>query len=138
MRQGIKNFLWIILVLVAFFAFSALRGGTAMYLDFGEDAVVATAPEHFSHTVNYDAITNLELVDEFDPGTMISGGETRKLYWGTWKNDIWGEYTLCASKKIDNALLVTSSNGELLVLNYENEKTTEALLTLFSDLVANR
>ena len=78
------------------------------------------------------------MVDEFDPGTMISGGETRKLYWGTWKNDIWGEYTLCASKKIDNALLVTSSNGELLVLNYENEKTTEALLTLFSDLVANR
>lgn len=138
MRQGIKNFLWIILVIVAFFAFSALRGGTTMYFDFGETAVVATAPEHFSHTVNYDDITNLELVDEFDPGTMISGGETRKLYWGTWKNDIWGEYTLCASKKIDNALLVTSSNGELLVLNYENEKTTEALLTLFSDLVANR
>ena len=138
MRQGIKNILWFIIALVAFFAFSVLRGGTSMYLDFGEDAAVVTAPEHFSHTVNFDDITNLELVDDFDPGTMIAGGETRKLYWGTWKNDIWGEYTLCASKKIDNALLVTSSNGELLVLNYENEKTTEALLTLFSDLVANR
>lgn len=137
MNERVKNFVWIVVVIAAFSIFSITRGGTYTYLDFGEEALTVSAPENYTYIINYDDITDLELVDEFDPGTMLSGGETRKYRWGSWKNDAWGEYVLCSSKRIDNALLVTNANGTTLALNYESEKTTEALLGLLTNLIEN-
>lgn len=135
MSDRLKNFVWIIVVIVAFTVFSLLRGGTSTYFDFGEETLSITAPENYTYEVEYDEIVHLELVNEFEPGTLISGGETRKYQWGTWKNDTWGEYTLCASKQIDNALILSLSNGETLVLNYESEQTTDTLLELINDMI---
>ena len=135
MNERVKNFVWLIIIIVAFSIFSVARGGTSTYLDFGEDALTVSAPENYTYIVNYDDISGLELVDEFDPGTMISGGETRKYRWGNWKNDAWGEYVLCSSKRIDNALLVTHADGTTLALNYESEETTDALLGLITNLI---
>lgn len=138
MNERVKNLVWIVIVIAAFSIFSVMRGGTSTYLDFGDEAVTLSAPENYSYVLNYDDITGLELVDEFDPGTMISGGETRRYRWGTWENDVWGQYTLCSSKRIDCALIVTLTSGETLVLNYESDKTTDALLGLFTDLAESR
>lgn len=137
MSERLKNIIWLVVVLVAFTIFSTARGGTSTHLDFGEDKLTITAPENYTYDVEYDEIQNIEFVDEFEPGIMVSGGETRKYQWGTWKNELWGEYTLCVSKQIDNALLISHSDGELLVLNYESDKTTETLLDLFTDLLAD-
>lgn len=137
MNERLKNLVWLIVIIAAFTIFSMARGGTSVYLDFGEEQLNVTAPENYTYTVDYDDIANMELIEEFDPGTMISGDETRKYRWGTWKNDTWGEYTLCASKKIDNALVISLSNGETLVINYESEDTTFSLLGLIDDLIEN-
>lgn len=138
MSERLKNIIWLIIILVGFTLFSMARGGTSTYLDFGDDKLTVTAPESFIYTVDYDKIDQVELLDEFEPGTMVSGGETRKYQWGTWENETMGKYTLCVSKRIDNALLISHSDGELLILNFESDKTTEALLDLFHDLLADR
>ncbi len=138
MSERLKNFIWLIVIVVAFMVFSNVRGGTSTYLDFGEDKLTVTAPENFNFSVNYDYVTNIELVNEFDPGTLVNGNETRKYRWGTWRNDVWGEYTLCSSIKIDNALVLSLANEETLVINYESEETTAALLELIDDLIENR
>ena len=135
MSERLKNFVWIIVVIVAFSIFSLLRGGTSIYLNFDEDSLFITAPENYTHKVAYDEIIHFELIDKFDPGTLISGGENRKYQWGTWKNDTWGEYALCASKQIDNALILSLSNGELLVLNYESKQFTAALPEFFNSMI---
>lgn len=138
MNERLKNIIWLVVILAAFTIFSTARGGTSTTLDFGDDKLTVNAPENYTYVVGYDEISSVELVDQFEPGTMVSGGETRKYQWGTWKNEFWGEYTLCVSKQIDNALLISRSDGELLVLNYESDKTTETLLDLFHDLLADR
>ena len=138
MSERLKNFIWLIIVVIAFSIFSSVRSGTYTYLDLDEDTLTVIAPKGFSYVVDYDDFTGIELIDEFEPGTMVSGGETRKYQWGTWNNELWGEYTLCVSKRIDNALLISHSDGKTLVLNYESSKTTESLLDLFSDLLADR
>lgn len=137
MSERLKNLIWLVVILAAFTIFSTARGGTSTTLDFGEDNLTVTAPENYTYVVDYDEINNIELVDKFESGAMVSGGETRKYQWGTWKNETWGEYTLCITKRIDNALLISHSDGELLVLNYESDKTTEALLELFNDLLVD-
>ena len=138
MSERLKNFIWLIIIVIAFSIFSAVRSGTHTYLDLDENTLTVIAPEGFSYVLDYDDFTGIELIDKFEPGTMVSGGDTRKYQWGTWENEIWGEYTLCVSKRIDNALLISHSDGETLVLNYESNKTTESLLVLFSDLMADR
>lgn len=137
MNERLKNLIWLIVVVVAFAIFSTVRGGTSTYLDFGDAALTVTGPENFSYVIDYDEISSIDLVDEFDPGTMISGGATRKYQWGIWENQAYGEFTLCVSKRIDNALIISLANGETLVINYESEDTTEALLGLINNLINN-
>lgn len=137
MNERLKNMIWLIVVVVAFAIFSSVRGGTSTYLDFSDEKITVIAPENFSYVIGYEDIRNVELVDEIDPGTMLSGGETRKYQWGTWENQAYGEYTLCVSKRIDNALVFSLANGETLVVNYESDDTTQALLDLINDLIKN-
>lgn len=137
MNERLKNIIWLVVILVAFTIFSTVRGGTSTYLDFGEEKLTVTAPENYTYVVDYNDINTIELVNKFDPGTMVSGGETRKYQWGTWKNEVWGEYSLCASKQIDSILLISHSDGELLAVNFESTETTTSLLELFNDLLAD-
>ena len=138
MNERLKNLIWLIVIVVAFAIFSTVRGGTSTYLDFSDDKITVTAPENFSYIAEYDEISSIELVDEFEPGTMISGGDTRKYQWGTWENQAYGEFTLCVSKRIDNALIISLANGETLVVNYESDQTTQALLDFINGLIENR
>lgn len=138
MNGRYKNLIWLVIILAAFTIYSFVSGGTSTYLSFEGDAITVTAPESYSYAVNYDDIADVTLVDEFDAGTAVSGSENRSYYWGAWENDVWGEYTLCASKKIDNALVITCTDGSRLVVNYESESTTASLLELVNELLAAR
>lgn len=138
MNGRYKNLIWLVVILAAFTIYSFASGGTSTYLSFEGDAITVTAPESYTHAVNYDDIADVSLVDEFDAGTAVSGSENRRYYWGTWENNVWGEYTLCASKKIDNALVITTTSGDHLVVNYESESTTASLLELVNELLASR
>lgn len=138
MSTKAKNTIFLILVLVVFFVLTSIFGGTGMNVDFGEDSLTVSGPGKYSFTVDYDRIANMELVELTDPGVMISGGENRSYYWGSWENEAWGSYTLCASKKTDTALRLTTTDGEYLVFNYQGEETTASILEMFPQLLAHR
>lgn len=138
MSQRLKNLIWFIIIIAAFVIVTQLRGSSGIYLDFGDDVLTVSAPNDFSHTIPYDNIVKLELVELTNVGTAVSGDENRKYYWGTWENDTWGQYTLCASKKINNAILITTTNKDFLVFNYESKETTEAMLKMFTELLENQ
>lgn len=138
MNGRYKNLIWLVVILAAFTIYSVVSGGTSTYLSFEGDTMTVTAPESYSYAVSFDDIAEVEVVDEFDAGTAVTGSENRSYYWGGWENDIWGEYTLCASKKISNALVVTCTDGSRLVVNYESESTTASLLGLVNELLAAR
>ncbi|MGM9607181.1 MAG: PH domain-containing protein [Oscillospiraceae bacterium] len=133
-----KNTIFLVLVLVVFTVGSWAVGGTSISPDFGDDALTFSGPQKFSFTVDYDQIADLELVELTDPGTMLSGGENRSYYWGSWENEAWGTYTLCAAKKIDTAILLTTRDGEYLVFNYQDGDTTQSMLQMFRDLLEHR
>lgn len=138
MSSKAKNTIFLILVLVVFTVGSWAMGGTGVTPDFGDDALTLGGPQKFSFTVTYDQIEALELVELADPGTMRSGGENRSYYWGSWENEAWGAYTLCAYKKFDTAILLTARNGEHLVFNYQDSDTTASMLQMFQELLAHR
>lgn len=138
MSSTAKNYIWIVIVLVAFTLFSFLRGGSGISPDFQEDSLTIHGPNKFSITVQYDQIAHMELVELSDPGNMLSGGENRSCRWGTWERDDWGSYFLCALKKVDTAISITTLEGERVVFNYQDRDTTESILDMFHELLADR
>lgn len=133
-----KNTIVLVLVLAVFLVLTSIFGGTGMNVDFGDDSLTVTGPQKYSFTVDYDQIAKMELVELTDAGTMLSGGENRSYYWGTWENGAWGSYTLCAAKKPDTALCLTTTGGEHLVFNYQDDDTTASILQMFQELLAHR
>ena len=138
MSTKAKNTIFLILVLVVFTVGAWTMGGTGVTPDFGADALTVSGPKKFSFTVDYDQVADLELVELTDPGTLLSGGENRSYFWGSWENEAWGAYTLCASQKIDTAIRLTTRDGESLVFNYQDDDTTKSMLQMFTDLLAHR
>ena len=138
MSAKAKNTIFLVLVLVAFIVLTSIFGGTGMNVDFGEDSLTVFGPGKYSFTVDYDRVADMERVELTDPGAMISGGENRSYCWGSWENEAWGSYTLCASKKIDTAIHMTTTDGEHLVFNFQDEDTTASILEMFTQLLAHR
>lgn len=138
MKQSAKTLLVTVVVIAAFFLFSHFRGDTVTNISFGNDALTLTAPQQFTCTVQYDDILSLELAESFDTGTQISGGENRRYIWGERETEDRGRCTFCASKKIDNAIVLTMSDGGQILFNYESEDTTAAILSMLQSLLDDR
>ena len=138
MKQASKTLLVTVIVIAAFLLFARFRGDTVSNIAFGDDALTLTAPQKYTCVVDYDDIQSLELTDSFDPGTQVSGGENRRYIWGERETALWERCTFCVSKKIDNAIVITTTDGGHILFNYESEDTTAAILPMFRTLLDNR
>ncbi|MGN1004472.1 MAG: PH domain-containing protein [Oscillospiraceae bacterium] len=138
MSAKAKNTIVLVLVLVVFLVLTSIFGGTGMNVDFGEDTLTVTGPKKYSFTVDYDQIASLELAELTEAGTMISGGGNRSYYWGSWENDAWGRYTLCAAKKTETVILITTREDERLAFNYQGSDTTASIFQMFNELLEHR
>ncbi len=132
-----KNLLIILLLLamVLFYVFSG--GSVGISLDFGEDSLSVSASD-YDWTIPYDHIESLELAGLPDLGIQMEGIERNKLSCGTWKNDAWGEYTLCVNPKNHQCIVVVMDDGDIFVLNYENSDSTEQLHKMFTELLCSK
>lgn len=137
MNRTLKTFLTVLAIAVAFLVLTRLFGDTSIGISFGDDAMTLTAPRQYSITVDYDDILTLELTDSFETGTQLSGGENRRYVWGEWENAD-GRCLLCVSKKIDNAVVVTTVDGERVLFNYESADTTQGIHRMLLELLADR
>lgn len=139
MKRTLKLFLYAIIFIAAFMAFTWFTGRNSVTIDFGEDALTLYAPKGHTISIEYDLIKSLELVEiPEDTGSILSGGENRRYSWGERENTAWGTYTLYISKKIDVAILITTYNDEIFVYNYESDQTTTSMIQMFTELLAHR
>ena len=125
----------LILVLVLFYVFSG--GSVGISLDFGENELTLSA-SNYDWLIPYDEIESLELTKLPDKGALIEGIEKRTLCCGTWKNDTFGEYTLCIDPRSENCIIIRMKSGGVYVLNYENSDSTKQLHQMFTDLLRSK
>ena len=69
--------------------------------------------------------------------TKVSGVQNRRLYYGTFHNDVYGTYALCAVPSIPSAIEIRTKNG-IILFNYESEKVTAALSTSLTEFVSEK
>lgn len=137
MNSKQKNLAVIILILALVLLYIFSGGSVGISLDFGEDGLTLSASD-YDWFIPYSQIESLELTEFAAPGTLIDGTEKRTLCCGTWKNDIWGEYTLCADPRIGSCIVIRMKSGDIYVLNYENSDSTGQLHRMFTALLHSK
>ena len=137
MNSKQKNLALIVLILalVLFYIFSG--GSVGISLDFGENELILSASS-YDWRIPYGEIESLELTDLPELGTVINGSEKRTLCCGTWQNEAFGEYTLCANPRIGNCIIIRMKSGDVYVMNYENSDSTGQLHQMFTDLLRSK
>lgn len=95
-------------------------------LDWSDTGVLAADPDGNVYTVSYADVTSVQLMECGDFGRCISGQQTKTCICGTWKNELWGEYQICADPRVGLSIVFRTSEN-LFVLNYESNETTAAL-----------
>ena len=136
-----KQLLFLIVVVIAWTALSPLlRGGTGEaeldYLDDRMVIAVSGSDRADAIEVPYASILSVETVYGLDLGEMVQGEQSRNLWCGTWKNDVYGEYFLEIQPKHDVYCVITGTD-RVYVLNLrtkaDTESFTDALRRLLED-----
>lgn len=134
-----RNILAIAIIFVGVTAFSLFRGAKPMQLAFLDDEMTITGPENapFVVTIPYQDIRSVsewDSADSLEPGFCREGLDTSRCRFGTWCNDAFGDYTLCASPGISNYIVLETADG-VVAFNYESADSTHHLYLALADLL---
>ena len=125
-----RNQLWT--VLVAMVVLFGLLGGNSLSVAPGVESLSLMLHDGTSQTVNYSAVTELELLEDANYGVMYEGKDTRQGSSGIWEHPQWGTYTLCAYASSDKAIRITTDT-HCYVVNLASDGETEQLYQLIQD-----
>ena len=126
MQPRVKRILLTLVILALAFFFYGVFGRNTLLLSLDNSAVTLSGPESSSYSVPFSSIASMELREEFDPGEAVDGGLKNHIRYGSWQNEEFGDYQLFASDKIQAVIVLRTGDGELLVYNYESDKTTRS------------
>ncbi len=136
MKAMVKTFLVTVVIIAAYFLFSSLRGGTGTNIQFDADTIKLSAPERFTCSIPYKDIIEVKLVESWSEIKWVTlGRENRRYVWDFVRYGDNKTGVLCLTKKIDNAILITDTDGTQVLFNYENEDTTQRIFDMLPDLI---
>lgn len=132
MQPRVKRILLTLLVLALAIFFYGVFGRNILLLTLENESVTLSGPDSSVCSVPYSNIVSMELHENFDPGAAVDGGIKNHIRYGLWNNDKFGNYNLFVSEKINPVIILQTDSGEVLVFNYESEKTTRSFYESFT------
>ena len=136
MQPRTRRILLTLLILALAIFFYGVFGRNTLLLSLGDETVTLSGPEESSFSVPFSSIASMELRESFSPGTAVDGGVKNHIRYGLWHNDEWGDYQLFSSEKIEPVIVLYTEEGDVLVYNYESDKTTRSHYETFTDYLA--
>ena len=136
MQPRTRRILLTLLILALAIFFYGVFGRNTLLLSLGDETVTLSGPENSSFSVPFSSIASMELRESFSPGAAVDGGVKNHIRYGLWHNDEWGDYQLFTSEKIEPVIVLYTEEGDVLVYNYESDKTTRSHFETFTDYLA--
>ncbi len=136
MQPRTRRILLTLLILALAIFFYGVFGRNTLLLSLGDETVTLSGPENSSFSVPFSSIASMELRESFSPGAAVDGGVKNHIRYGLWHNDEWGDYQLFSSEKIEPVIVLYTEEGDVLVYNYESDKTTRSHYETFTDYLA--
>ena len=132
MQPRIKRILFTLLIIALGVFFYGVFGRNTLLLSLDNDAVTLSGPENSAYSVPFSSIASMELRVDFDPGEPVDGRTKNHIRYGLWHNAEFGDYQLFTSEKIEPVIVLRTADGEVLVYNYESDKTTRSYSESFA------
>ena len=128
-----KNQLWTLLLAAAVLLYT-LIGGPGFSVAPGSTELLLTMHDGETAAVAYGSITEAELLENPQYGTMVEGKDERTGKSGTWEHPEWGTCTLCVYASCDTAVRILTEE-RCYVVNLSSETETEQLYQLILDKI---
>lgn len=124
-------FIFIILIPIALWQSSNL-----VKVSFNSEHVNISSSK-YSMSIRYNEIASAELVDLAEAGEKVQDGYDDDLIrTGVWKNNTWGEYTVCVDLDATQCIVAHLDDGRIFVFNRKNNETTADLFETLQTYLA--
>lgn len=131
----LKQFFFVLVLFALLIPIAFLDSDTQVKVKFYEDEI-SIKSDRYTMTVRYDQIAEAELTDLADPGEKVQDGfDNDIIRAGTWKNDVWGEYSINADPDTSLCVKMTLTDGRIFVFSCKDDAKTEELYKTLMNLV---
>ena len=131
-----KNIIFVLILLAAVTLFMMLRGDYSIELNLEDSILTVDGPEGFLFSADLAQLESISYSEEVEVGACISGGEKYGYRYGTWENNEFGQYQLCARTKSTGHIVLVTVNGEILAFNVEDNDTTQEFYRALKQLMS--
>ena len=126
-RAVLKQLFFVIALFAILIPIAIWDSDTQVKVNFGETQVTVRS-DRYNMTILYDDIVTAELVQMPDAGEKVQDGfDNDILICGVWRNDTWGEYTICADRDTAYCVVARLQDGRILVFSQKDDETTQEL-----------
>ena len=121
----LKQFIFVLVIFALLFPIAMRDSATQVKVKFYTDDMQIKS-DRYTMTVRYDMIASAELDTLGDPGEKVQDGFDNDIVrTGTWRNDVWGEYSVNADPDTSNCVVLTLTDGRIFVFSVKDDETTE-------------
>lgn len=99
------------------------------------DTAVDIRTSKYSMNIPYDQVESIELVELPDAGQVLDVTDDMTARTGLWKNEIWGEYYICADLNAPSCIVVHLKDGRIFVFSRRNNEETHKLYESFLNML---
>ena len=85
----------------------------------------------YKMNIPFDLVDSASLVDKPDLGTQLDAYNDNIVAYGTWENDVWGEYTACIEVATDNCIEIRLTDGRIFVISRRDNEETKRVFEEF-------
>lgn len=119
----------VVILLIVNTLYTIYRGGNASdpMISFTENQISFADASGEEIVIDYSDVVSMELLDSPDYGEPAGGTTENSIRLGTWKSSQLGTYVTHTSTRIENCILIRTSD-RTYAINYESEETTALLL----------
>lgn len=128
-----------LVVIVLFTMFAGQWKPDGMEFDFGETQMTITGPEGAPApvTLAYTDICAISLRSNLELGSREEGLDNSSCRFGTWRNEEFGRYTLCAGPELPEYIVLETKQG-YVAFNYQDTDATAHLHKALVELLESK
>ncbi len=130
-----RRLLLLLAILIAASAFQFWRGERSVRFDWTDVDLTVSCADNQVFRISFADVIDMQLAQSPDLGHCLNGQETASWRFGTWENDAWGRYVLCAGKACADCIVLRTDGG-IYALSYESDDVTAALYESLKALIS--
>lgn len=130
-KSALRQLLFVLFLFALLIPTAIWDSGTQVKVTFDSTKAYVKS-DRYNMSVGYDLIEAVELAELGDPGEKLKDGFDNDIVrTGCWKNDIWGEYYVCADPDTGNCVVLHLNDGRTFVISSKNDKRTQEVYETF-------